>query len=251
MTGKERHHQPDDERLAQLYGEQGDIEPGPGIDQRIRARARDAAPSSRLPRPASWLGGVAVAASLVVVVAIVVDTEPPGRGMPEAEPVTPSQSMPSGDADRAGASAFSASETEAAGQDAVAEPAMEQAIPSPAVPSPSPPMERRARDSAADDAARTAREQYEALGSLRQTDTDGAEARELLRTTEQAGLDQRDDQSVAAERALWLIERLIDVGNTEQARARFESFRDEYPGHEIPPALLDRLEALEPGPPEG
>lgn len=108
MTGKEPNK--DNDRLARLYREQGDIEPGPGVDQRIRARAKADTRLSGLPRPAHWLGGVAVAASLFVVVSIVTNIQPPEAELPatqstrtNTEERAPEAEAPEAEAPEAGA----------------------------------------------------------------------------------------------------------------------------------------------------
>ncbi|HSH27128.1 MAG TPA: hypothetical protein VK972_05080, partial [Wenzhouxiangella sp.] len=53
------------------------------------------------------------------------------------------------------------------------------------------------------------------------------------------------ERSSDVDQALWLIERLIWSGDAERARAEIETLREQYPGQEIPPGLLDQLEALE------
>jgi hypothetical protein len=243
MTGTERHHDIDEERLARLYCEQGDIEPGPGVDQRIRSNARDQVRPGSLPRPAHWLGGVAVAASLFVVVSVVINIEPPEAELPAGELNRSSRSGEAGEADRAGTSDFVPASRPRVEKRARPEPAMDQAMPVLSAPPPEPTMERRLRDSAADDAERTAREQFEALGESRSVEADKARAREALQSAGETEL--LEEEAGGAQGALWLIDRLISAGNAQGARAEVEAFRRQYPERAIPPALLDRLEALE------
>jgi len=243
MTGKERHHDHDAERLAQLYRQQSDIEPGPGVDQRVRARARNEARPSSLPRPAHWLGGVAVAASLFVVVSVVTNIQPPEAELPASDLNRASGQSESVETDRSEASDFMPARQHRVEKDAVAEPTMDRAAPMLSAPVSEPQKERRLRDSAADDAERTALEQYESLGQSRQPDEEQAQVREMLQPA--GDIELLEKEAGGARGALWLIDRLIAGGNAQGARAEVEAFRRQYPERAIPPALLDRLEALE------
>lgn len=245
MTGKERHDEYHEQRLARLYREQGDIEPGPGVDQRIRAHARDKAHPARVPRPAQWLGGAAVAASLFIVVSVVVNIDPPRPDLPQSDIQAESGSAPMRDADRSEASSFSAEPSRLSVDEAEPPAVLERAAPMLSAPASAPVMQRRERQSAADDAARTAQEQYEALGASGQNEAGRADAREMLRPGEEAEREVLAEGLTGPEASLWLIERLISVGNAERARAEVEAFRESYPEREIPPRLLSRLEELE------
>ena len=275
MTDRQRHDE--QERLARLYREQGDIEPGPGVDLRIRARARADTRLSGAPRPAHWLGGVAVAASLFVVVSIVTNLQPPEAELPasgstrtNAEGSAPDAGAPEmrstesgdfarqtlGDVEQRAARQVPERQSELEGiaeqarPEALAEQAEPDAFEERSGPDASASasdtmLKRRTRWSAADNAAETAREQYESLGSSRQSEKDRAEARELLQSTDSAELEMFGEDVARSQRALWLIDRLISVGNAERARVEAERFRDEHPGQKIPKRLLDRLEKLE------
>ncbi|RFF31170.1 hypothetical protein [Wenzhouxiangella sediminis] len=283
MTGKDRHHDHrnhdgDQERLAQLYREQGDIEPGPGVDQRIRAKAHDEVRPSSLPRPAHWLGGAAVAASLFVVVSIVVNMEPPQAEFPMTEPERQGSPQPAAESDRTGDSGINAARSD--------RPFPERAAfrerPIPVRPESPPPsldvLERRARATSADtaqgeseraaspSAGSPAAEEKAGEDEVRfnfSTGQDGPGASELLEEWSEAGpapddaleqtplesaeprLEEMQRRTADAERALWLIDQLIAVGNAERARAEMEDFRERYSGQEIPAATIERLEALE------
>ena len=62
---------PEPGELDQLYTAGRDIEPEPGLDRIIRARAEQAAGSPRSHRAARWLGGLGTAAALVLAVGVV------------------------------------------------------------------------------------------------------------------------------------------------------------------------------------
>lgn len=275
MTGKEPHK--DHDRLTRLYREQGDIEPGPGVDQRIRARAKADTRLSGLPRPAHWLGGVAVAASLFVVVSIVTNIQPPEAELPSGESTRTSadESAPDAEAPEVGSAesndfaprTLSDVEQRAARQaperhgeleevadrakpEALAEQAEPQAREERSGPDSSAlasdsMLQRRTRWSAADNAAETAREQYRAVGELGASAEGDGRMRAPIEPIVQAEFDPADEQAADAERSLWLIGQLISIGNVERARTRLENFRERYPEQEIPQDLLDRLERLE------
>ncbi|WP_376691488.1 hypothetical protein [Wenzhouxiangella sp. EGI_FJ10409] len=275
MTGKEPHK--DHDRLARLYREQGDIEPGPGVDQRIRARAKADTRLSGLPRPAHWLGGVAVAASLFVVVSIVTNIQPPEAELPatQSTPTNAEESAPDAEAPEAGSAesddfaprtlgdvaqraARQAPErqgeleevAERAKPEALAEQAEPQAREERSGPDSSAlasdsMLQRRTRWSAADNAAETAREQYRAVGELGASAEGDGRMRAPLEPTVGSDFDLAEEGAADAERSLWLIGQLISIGNVERARARLEDFRERYPEQEIPQDLLDRLERLE------
>ena len=243
MTGRERHDE--QERLAQLYREQGDIEPGPGVDQRIRARARADTRLSGAPRPAHWLGGVAVAASLFVVVSIITNIEPPEAELPATGTNRTSGSSEAADIERVESPDAMPARQRGSGEQAEAEKGMDRAMPMLSAPPPEPLMERRVRDSAADDAERTAREQYQSLGASRQAESDRVQVPEMPDAAAKAGLELLDEGATGAQRALWLIDRFISIGNAERARAEVEAFRERYPAREIPQQVLSDLEQLE------
>jgi hypothetical protein len=231
MTGKRGHQDRDEERLALLYREQGDREPGPGVDQRIRARARSRVRSSSAPRPAHWLGGAAVAASLFVVVSIATRIEPP-RPEPRGTTVqeaTDARSRPTAETSRSAAddqAAAMRSSPPAAGADAAAGEPTVRARPEPGI------------DAAA--LERGARARFEE--SARSAETRLQPDHELgLEPTSSAGL--VDDQAADADHALWLIERLIAVGEIERARSELAEFRERHPQREVPDELLAKIEA--------
>lgn len=247
MTGKYRQH--DEERLARLYREQGDIEPGPGVDQRIRARARDEVRPGRLPRPAHWLGGAAVAASLLVVVSIVINLEPPQPEWPQGELERQGLPAPDEAVDRSESSAFSAARSRS--PEPAAEPAMDQVMQNFSRPPEDATTDHRPAASVAEEVARTAREQYESLGASRPPGQSLEEARDLLPPVGEAESGLLDDESAEAHRALWLIDRLISVGNVQRARIEIDRFGARFPDRELPPELLAELERLESPAPAG
>lgn len=285
MTGREVHR--DNDRLARLYREQGEVEPGPGVDQRIRARAKADTRLSRLPRPAHWLGGAAVAASLFVVVSIVTNIEPPEAELPARQTArtNATESAPEVDAPEVGASESAdfaprtsddieqraeprapeqraepevrerQAEPEALAEKAEPEALEEQAEPEvlressgsdSSTPASDTMLQRRTRWSAADSAAETAREQYQAVGEFGASAEDDERMRAPMEPTVESEFDLADEEAADAQRSLWLIGQLISIGNAERARARMEDFRERYPEQELPQDLLDRLERLEP-----
>lgn len=277
MTGKDRNHDEHDQ-LARLYREQGNAEPGPGVDQRIRAKARAEVRSSSTPRPAHWLSGVAVAASLFVVVSIVTHIEPPEAELPVSEPArtsadagarprqAPEPPAPAPRAPRTRDRRAEASELTAPREDAArsadfasalagdaerraererpqSRAALNQSAP---VPDTDTMLQRRTRWAAGDEAAQAAGEHYESLGASRQAEQGEVASRELRPATEQA-MGLLAQETVRAQRALWLIERLISVGNAERARAELDAFRSRYPEQAIPQDLIEKLDRLEIG----
>jgi len=106
-------------------------------------------------------------------------------------------------------------------------------------------MERRVRDSAADDAERTAREHYQSLGASRQAESDRPQVPEMPEAAAKAELEILDEKAAGAKRVLWLIDRFISIGNAERARAEVEAFRERYPDREVPQQVLSDLEQLE------
>jgi len=285
MTGKDRNHDyrhddHDKDRLAQLYREQGDIEPGPGVDQRIRAKARGKARSPSLPRPARWLGGAAVAASLVVVVSIVTNIEPPEAELPSTEstrtnaeagagepddletedaalsaPEAPSPSAeaselaaPQADlADRADSAGFASRPAGDAQRRAEPEALEERAVSNDSAPPPDTDtmLQRRTRWSADDEAAQTARQQFQALGELEAPAASDSREIERLELPPESGFGLSDEEAADARRSLWLIEQMISIGNAERARARIDAFRERFPEREVPTELLAQLREVE------
>jgi hypothetical protein len=57
--------------LERRYASGRDIEPDPGLDRIIQARAEQAIQPTRRHRPAPWLGGLATAAALVLAIGVV------------------------------------------------------------------------------------------------------------------------------------------------------------------------------------
>lgn len=57
--------------LERRYASGRDIEPEPGLDRIIRARAEQATKISRSHRPTRWLGGLATAAAVVLAIGVV------------------------------------------------------------------------------------------------------------------------------------------------------------------------------------
>lgn len=70
-------HNPDAKELEALYRSGRDIEPEPGLDRIIRARAEQAARQGKPQRPARWLGGLATAAALVLAIGVALQQSPP------------------------------------------------------------------------------------------------------------------------------------------------------------------------------
>jgi len=64
--------------LESMYREHGDIEPDPGLDRMIRARADEAAQGSRSRRPAPWIGGLVTASVALIAIAVVLRQAPTG-----------------------------------------------------------------------------------------------------------------------------------------------------------------------------
>lgn len=235
MTGKERDNETD--RLARLYREQSDIEPGPGVDQRIRAQAREEVRPGRLPRPAQWLGGAAAAASLFVVVAVVTDVQPPGSGPPGNQPDKAGDSRPAAES-----SAFSAGEP----LDDDRQPELRSGR---APAAPQSPQAVRASEEEARPRGSTGHDRLDASEVFQQMSETGPSPRDELEEAQgpivRPRLDEMQDRSAGVDRALWLIDRLISVGNVERARAEVETLREQHPGQEIPQDLLQQLEELE------
>lgn len=245
MTGKEPHK--DIDRLARLYREQGDIEPGPGVDQRIRERARTPTRRPHLPRPARWLGGMAVAASLFVVVSIVTNIQPPEAELPSTEGARDHDTPLRVETDAAQSPAAGDRSSSPSELSTKPEPAPLKQRSGPLQPATTAGDEsaRQARSSAPEETPGTARERQEWSGESRRSPDDLAEMEEELAPASEFHFDLAGENRSEAERALWLIERRISDGNAERARTEIEKFRERYPEHEFPPELIAELEKLE------
>ncbi len=68
---------PSPNELEALYRTGRDAEPEPGLDRIIRARAEQATKSVGLTQPTRWLGGVATAAALVLVIGVTLQQREP------------------------------------------------------------------------------------------------------------------------------------------------------------------------------
>jgi hypothetical protein len=244
MTGKDRPH--DEAELTRLYRAQGDAEPDAGLDWRIRARARHAVRPSGLPRPAHWLGGLAVAASLFVVISIVTQVPPPQVELPtpseessQAPARLDERAVVAEPAPRPESRAVEARRRE---PEAAAERASADAF------APAPPPELARQRPPADDQAQA--------GAFSLSDRPSAEAEFDLDTDAPIPLNPElgfepdekaeplDRVELEVERRLWLIERLISVGNAERARREIEAFRERFPEREMPAELLRDFERL-------
>jgi len=64
--------------LESMYRQHGDIEPDPGLDRMIRARADEAARRSPARRPAPWIGGLVTASVALIAIAVVLRQAPTG-----------------------------------------------------------------------------------------------------------------------------------------------------------------------------
>ena len=62
--------------LEALYRSGSHVEPEPGLDRIIRARAEQAATQGKRHRPARWLGGLATAAALVLAIGVALQQGP-------------------------------------------------------------------------------------------------------------------------------------------------------------------------------
>lgn len=208
MMGKER--DPDEKPPARFDSGQDDIEPDPRNDAR----------SSGRPRAARWLVGLAVAGSLFAFASPVIDTRASEAGLSSTE------------SGRTNAAAPAAREDERE---------EERDLPPPSEKM----LQRKTRWSAQDNAARTAKEHFRALGNPREADEAGSQAKPLVVLPIETGADGANARASKPELGLWLIGQLISIGNTERARTKIEAFRERFPDREIPPQLMTRLEDLE------
>lgn len=209
IMGKERDR--DEKRRARL---------GPGTGQPIRLQARNDAPSSGRSRVLRWLAGLAVAGSLFAVTFPVIDAR----------------------ASEAGLSSTESGRTNAATPvDREEEREDERDLPPPSEKM----LQRKARWSAQDNAARTAQEHFRGLGDPGESDEAGARAEPLMVLPIETGAGDANARASKPELGLWLIGQLISIGNAERARAKIETFRERFPNREIPPQLMTRLEELE------
>lgn len=220
MIGKER--DPDEKRPVRFDPERDGIEPDPGIDQRIRPQARNDRRSSDQPRAVRWLLGLAVAGSLFAVALPGIDSRASEAGLSSTE------------SGRTNAAAPAAREDEGE---------KERDLPPPSEKM----LQRKTRWSAQDNAARTAKEHFRALGNPREADKAGSQAEPLVVLPIETGADGAHARASKPELGLWLIGQLISIGNAERARTRIETFRERFPDREIPPQLMIRLEDLESG----
>jgi len=232
MTGKELNKE--DDCLARLYREQGDIEPGPDVDQRIRARAKADTRLSRLPPPAHWLGGVAVAASLFVVVSIVTNIQPPEAELP------PAPHAPVAD-DVAGSATGPAVEAEPRAPAAKADRTGEDDFDSA-------PLQRLQLRERSQEEGRSA--ELESAEPESRAESDISTGERVLLDPELGLSDRIETRPLSesmsdVEGRLWLIEQFIAIGNAERARAEINEFRERYPEREIPARTVAALERLE------
>lgn len=239
MTGKQP--QDDRQRLEALYREHGEAEPDAGIDWRIRAQAHREARRSSLPRPAHWLGGAALAASLFVVVSVVTQMEPP---LPEFPETSRPQTEPAASRDPAAPAADRESRAPAEAARQRSAPAMRDRAADDAF-TPAPPAASLLAEPAAEAEKSSGRLLEEGkdrtLDRLEQArvpldpELGFSEAKALPESSSVEEIDRR----------LWLIEQFITLGDAERARLEVEAFRERYPDHDIPRSLLRALEALE------
>lgn len=75
--------------LDKLYREAGHVEPEPGLDRMIRARAEEAATTQKNTRRLPWIGGLVTASVAAIAVVIAVQLPPPDGSLPEALSVRP------------------------------------------------------------------------------------------------------------------------------------------------------------------
>ncbi len=85
----DKSNSPDRAELKALYERHSQIEPDAGLDRMIRARANEAVSQPAQSRSLPWMGGIAMAAVLVLVVGIFYQIEPPVA--PPFQPETDSQ----------------------------------------------------------------------------------------------------------------------------------------------------------------
>jgi hypothetical protein len=230
----------DRQRLEALYREHGETEPDAGLDWRIRARAHREARSGRLPRPGHWLGGAAVAASLFVVVSVVMRMEPPQGGSPDAVPL---QREPSPGAEdslpaprRRESSEQSVRQLAPARSDRAAADAFE--------PAPPPALFSRAESAGESERASDELLEEERARTLERLAADRVPLDPELGFPDGRIVPETGPQ-MEVEQRLWLIEQYLSVGNEARAREELERFRVDFPQANVPKSLTDALDGLE------
>lgn len=214
MTANER-----DKPTAELetrYRDHGDVEPDPGLDRIIRARAEEA--TRRRPvRGAPWLGGLATASMAVVVVAVVLQ-QPEG-------PETARQEIPQATERSAGIEA-----------DLAPESAPEPALPARA--SEKSETADLAGDASADaPAARVVSERARFSDEQAVDAGAGAELREA-----QAPAPNAFDEEVSAEALIRGIREALAGEDLQKASELVADYRRRFPERPLPEELARRLD---------
>lgn len=211
---------PDSERLEKLYRRAGDAEPDGRVDSAVLAKARRTTSRTRghgLRHPGAWGVGIAAAASVILAVGIVFQRgwQPGMSDMPGAS--EPSESLMK-DAEGAAAPPGAGADTG-----------------------------RRGAKETGPNGEMTDSDDAEVTGSrFRREDRGQAQAvpeRKANQATMAAPATVNEEQPLNPEAWLGRIEKLVERGRLDSARRELRSFREAYPSVEIPPAILEGLDA--------
>lgn len=214
-----------DAELEALYREAGDVEPRPGLDRMIRARAEEASRNRHVSRRLPWLGGLATASVAIVAIAVVMQQTPPGESTSEAIGPTELREPKAFMAPSVGAPA----EQEKSGQAGRAR--AESRTPQPSA-------------SARSDTDGTRRDAVPVPDA--ETQADHAQTDRIY--GEQADIMTAPNRAVPAKIAddpdamLAEIRELLDAGKTGQAHEWLERLRSTHPDHVVPEDIEQALE---------
>lgn len=221
--------------LETLYREAGDVEPGSGLDRIVRARAAEASREARAPRRLPWVGGLVTASVAIVAIAVVLQQSPPGRPAPETGAAL----------ERSAPDAFMAPSMGAqSGEKAAVEGGREASDAEQVQPHAPPPAPSVAAPAAMQDSAATGEAEIEVDEIRRSRREDGM--------AERPGLAAEPARDVPAEiidgpdRMLERIGSLIERGEFQRASELLETFRREFPGHDIPEEIEKALGSTAP-----
>lgn len=221
-----------DSQLSRLYRRHADELPDPGLDARIRARARDALSrkAARSPFAGHWVVPVSLAAVVVLSVSVVLLLPHPGSPPTIApEPAAPSARQPPAETPRARPRGTLEEE---AGRQAGAD-SLKRAESA----------ERRAQPQAARKGVQKAAP-APAGGSGAAV---APAAPSGMAAGSGTGAASWPSEAVRGDPQAWLrhIENLLGAGDEQDARANLRAFRARYPDHPLPPSLERLARALD------
>lgn len=224
--------------LEALYRQTPDVAPDAGLDRIIRARADEAARTSRSSRRVPWLGGLVTASVAIVAIAVVMQQAPPGS--PVNDTFAPEQDTESG--------AFESRSimSPSVGADATLESSsaqtrglrreIRQMQSASDMPAGAPPPQVPARPSAAapDDRSGFTAEESRAE---RLDDIVAEQAAKVAEPARSEAVELEED----ADAVLARIEALVGQGEIQRAAELLDAFKRSFPEHAVPEALETAL----------